>query len=84
MSGTRTRSRKDDGEDSGNDANVTAVIYPKILNACVTTLTGAITTTVSKATTARTVSFNENNNSYEINPYDSKSMDLSTKEGKYQ
>ena len=51
MSGSRTRSRQDE-EDVDDDVNATAIIYPTVLAALVTALTGSIISAVSNATTS--------------------------------
>ena len=84
MSGTITSSMQNDNEDSDNYSNTTANIYPTILAALVTALTGAITTAVYNTNTTRPVSVNAKTHSSVINPYDSRSMNMITKDGKFQ
>ena len=84
MSSTQTRIRKDNDKDGDDDANVMAFIDPIIFASLVTALTGAITTTASNTTATRPVSVKAKKYSSAIYPYDSKLMDTSTKEGKYQ
>ena len=84
MSGTITSSMQNDNEDSEKYSNTTANIYPTILAALVTALTGAITTAVYNTNTTRPVSVNAKTHSSVINPYDSRSMNMITKDGKFQ
>ena len=83
MSDSRTRIRQDE-EDNNSSANATSVIDPKVLAALVTSLTRAINTAVSNATTSQPTSVNTNTYSSAINPCDTNSMNLKTKLGKYQ
>ena len=84
MSGSRTRNRQDDYKDGYNNANTTAVMYPTILAALVTALASAITTAVTNATIAQLVSVNAKMHSSVIDSYESRSMNLRTKESNYQ
>ena len=84
MSGTGTSIRKNDDKYGDDNANATAVIDLMVLSVLVTTLTGAITTAVSNTITTQPISVNMKTHSFAINPYNSKSMDLSTKNRNYQ
>ena len=84
ISGTQTRSTQDNNEDGNNDANKTTVIDLTILAALVTAFPGAITTIVSNTTATQPVSVKLKTHSSVIDPYNSKYMDLSTKEVNYQ
>ena len=83
MSGIRTRSRQDK-EDDKYDSIAKTVIDSTILASLVTTLTGAITTMVSNASTDRPTSGITNTHSSTIDPYDTRFIHLKTKAGKYQ
>ena len=82
-SGSSTRSRKDE-EYSDANADATAVIYQIVRSDLVNDLTCTITTAVSNATTAKSISVNTKKNSSAINTYDTRSMNMNMKEGKYQ
>ena len=87
---TKTATKKDgndkygNNEDGNDDAIAKTVIDPTILASLATAITGAITNTVSNATATKPISLKKKAHSSGIDPYDSKSMYMSTKEGKYQ
>ena len=60
------------------------IIEPTVFDDLVTAPTGAITTIVSNITTARPITVNAKMHYSAINPYNTRSMNMDTKEGKYQ